>query len=120
MACRPCNIIKGKRVYKNYEDAKKYVLARREEMRMAWEAEHATPPLRHTRLEQLQVDEIRRHVGSPILARFVQYIAALTVNLSSSTLVLLTRWNGPLFLRVPSHYGSCGIVHLTFPMHQEV
>jgi hypothetical protein len=27
--CRPCNMIKGKRVYKNFEDAKKYVLAAR-------------------------------------------------------------------------------------------
>jgi 5-methylcytosine-specific restriction endonuclease McrA len=36
--CRPCNMIKGKRVYKDFEDAKKYVLARREAMRQAWEA----------------------------------------------------------------------------------
>jgi 5-methylcytosine-specific restriction endonuclease McrA len=41
--CRPCNIIKGKRVYKSFEDAKKYVLARREEMRKAWEGEHSRP-----------------------------------------------------------------------------
>ena len=41
--CRPCNMIKGKRVYKNFEDAKKYVLARREEMRKAWEAKHSRP-----------------------------------------------------------------------------
>ncbi len=38
--CRPCNMIKGKRVYKNFEDAKKYVVARREEMHKAWEAKH--------------------------------------------------------------------------------
>jgi 5-methylcytosine-specific restriction endonuclease McrA len=36
--CRPCNMIKGKRIYKDFEDAKKYVLARREAMRQAWEA----------------------------------------------------------------------------------
>jgi 5-methylcytosine-specific restriction endonuclease McrA len=36
--CRPCNTIKGTRVYKSFEDAKKYVLDRREEMRRAWEA----------------------------------------------------------------------------------
>ena len=36
--CRPCNTIKGTRVYKSLEDAKKYVLDRREEMRRAWEA----------------------------------------------------------------------------------
>jgi 5-methylcytosine-specific restriction endonuclease McrA len=36
--CRPCNTIKGTRVYKSLEDAKKYVLDRREEMRRTWEA----------------------------------------------------------------------------------
>jgi 5-methylcytosine-specific restriction endonuclease McrA len=41
--CRPCNMIKGKRVYKNFEDAKKYVLARRQEMRQAWETKRARP-----------------------------------------------------------------------------
>ena len=42
-SCRPCNMIKGKRVYKNFEDAKKYVLARREEMRQAWESKRSRP-----------------------------------------------------------------------------
>ena len=41
--CRPCNSIKGTRVYKGFEDAKKYVLARREEMRQAWETKHSRP-----------------------------------------------------------------------------
>ena len=41
--CRPCNMIKGKRVYTNFEDAKKYVLARREEMRQAWESKRSRP-----------------------------------------------------------------------------
>ena len=36
--CAPCNTIKGKRVYKSFEDAKEYVLARRAELRNAWEA----------------------------------------------------------------------------------
>jgi 5-methylcytosine-specific restriction endonuclease McrA len=36
--CRPCNMIKGKRIYKDFEDAKKNVLARREAMRRAWDA----------------------------------------------------------------------------------
>ena len=31
--CRPCNTIKGTRVYKTFEDAKKFVLAQREELR---------------------------------------------------------------------------------------
>jgi 5-methylcytosine-specific restriction endonuclease McrA len=44
--CRPCNMIKGKRVYKSFEDAKEYVLARREEMRQAWESKRARPAAR--------------------------------------------------------------------------
>ena len=30
-ACQPCNLIKGKRLFATHEDAKKYVVARREE-----------------------------------------------------------------------------------------
>ncbi len=41
--CRPCNMIKGKRVYKNFEDAKKYVLTKRAEMRQAWESKRSRP-----------------------------------------------------------------------------
>jgi 5-methylcytosine-specific restriction endonuclease McrA len=41
--CRPCNTIKGTRVYKSFEDAKKYVLDRREEMRRNWEASRVRP-----------------------------------------------------------------------------
>lgn len=36
--CRPCNIIKGRRVFGSFEKAKAYVLARREALRKAWEA----------------------------------------------------------------------------------
>jgi 5-methylcytosine-specific restriction endonuclease McrA len=32
-ACQPCNLIKGKRVYKSVQDAKEFVLAKREEWR---------------------------------------------------------------------------------------
>jgi 5-methylcytosine-specific restriction endonuclease McrA len=39
--CRPCNTIKGTRVYKNFDEAKKYVLAKREAMRQSWEAKHS-------------------------------------------------------------------------------
>lgn len=35
--CRPCNTIKGKRVYRSFDDAKAHVVARREELRKAWE-----------------------------------------------------------------------------------
>jgi 5-methylcytosine-specific restriction endonuclease McrA len=39
--CRPCNMIKGKRVYRDLEEAKAYVLARREDLRKAWETKTA-------------------------------------------------------------------------------
>src|ERR1700758_3464109 len=38
--CRPCNMIKGRRVYGSLEEAKAYVLARREELRKAWESQN--------------------------------------------------------------------------------
>jgi 5-methylcytosine-specific restriction endonuclease McrA len=44
--CRPCNMIKGKRVYRTFEEAQKYVLQRREELRHSWESKftrHAIP-----------------------------------------------------------------------------
>ena len=44
--CRPCNTIKGTRVYKSFEDAKKHVLAQRETMRHSWEAKRARPAAR--------------------------------------------------------------------------
>jgi 5-methylcytosine-specific restriction endonuclease McrA len=44
--CRPCNMIKGTRVYKSFEDAKKYVLARREDIRQAWESKRSHPVAR--------------------------------------------------------------------------
>jgi len=36
--CRTCNLIKGTRVYKNFEDAKAFVLSRRAQLRKNWEA----------------------------------------------------------------------------------
>jgi 5-methylcytosine-specific restriction endonuclease McrA len=36
-ACRPCNLIKGNHVFKDFEEAKAYVLRRREELRKEWE-----------------------------------------------------------------------------------
>ncbi len=44
--CRPCNMIKGTRVYANFDEAKKYVLAQREEMRHAWESKRGRPAAR--------------------------------------------------------------------------
>src|SRR5512137_2140063 len=44
--CHPCNKIKGTRVYANLEEAKTFVLARRVELRNAWEAKTARPMAR--------------------------------------------------------------------------
>jgi 5-methylcytosine-specific restriction endonuclease McrA len=41
--CRPCNMIKGKRVYGSLEEAKAYVLARRKDLRTAWELKKGLP-----------------------------------------------------------------------------
>jgi 5-methylcytosine-specific restriction endonuclease McrA len=41
--CRACNMIKGRRVYANFDEAKAHVLARREELRKAWESKTARP-----------------------------------------------------------------------------
>lgn len=41
--CRPCNTIKGTRVYKSLADAQKYVLARRDELRRTWEHKFGHP-----------------------------------------------------------------------------
>ena len=38
-ACQPCNLIKGKRIYKSLEDAKAYVVAKRAEWRQVFEAQ---------------------------------------------------------------------------------
>jgi 5-methylcytosine-specific restriction endonuclease McrA len=39
--CKPCNAIKGTRVYPSFEEAKKAVLGYREELRKSWEAKTA-------------------------------------------------------------------------------
>ncbi|MFZ0963355.1 MAG: HNH endonuclease signature motif containing protein [Terriglobia bacterium] len=39
-ACQPCNLLKGKRIYKSRQEAKEYVLAKREEWRQIYQ-EHA-------------------------------------------------------------------------------
>jgi 5-methylcytosine-specific restriction endonuclease McrA len=36
-ACRPCNRIKGSRVFASFEEAKAYVLRRRTELRSEWQ-----------------------------------------------------------------------------------
>lgn len=41
--CHSCNTLKGRRVYRNIEEAKSYVLAQREKLRKAWEARANAP-----------------------------------------------------------------------------
>ena len=41
--CRPCNAIKGTRVYANLDEARTFVLKNREELRKAWESKTARP-----------------------------------------------------------------------------
>ena len=36
-ACRPCNLLKGRRGFANFEAAKAHVLSKREELRKKWE-----------------------------------------------------------------------------------
>ena len=36
-ACRPCNVIKGNRLFKDFAEAKAFILARREELLKEWE-----------------------------------------------------------------------------------
>ena len=36
-ACRPCNLVKGRHHFHSFEEAKNYVLQRREEKRQEWE-----------------------------------------------------------------------------------
>jgi len=38
-ACRPCNLLKGHRVFPTLADAKAYILQRRSDLRKDWEAE---------------------------------------------------------------------------------
>lgn len=53
--CRPCNMIKGTRVYKNFNEAKEYVQERREELRRAWEAQFLEPASAPAVLEQVEL-----------------------------------------------------------------
>lgn len=41
--CTPCNTIKGTRVYASFDEAKKYILERREELRKGWELHRSQP-----------------------------------------------------------------------------
>ena len=47
--CRPCNMIKGKRVYASFDEARDYVLAQREALRKTWETKTASPAAKAAR-----------------------------------------------------------------------
>ena len=47
--CRPCNVLKGRRAFGDFEEAKAYVLEEREKLRKAWETRIPIPsPLKAT------------------------------------------------------------------------
>ena len=50
--CRSCNMIKGTRVYRSFDEAKAYVLAQREELRKAWEVRKTQPPTKTTKAQK--------------------------------------------------------------------
>jgi hypothetical protein len=41
--CRSCNMIKGTKIYRSFDEAKAYVLGQREELRKGWENRAAQP-----------------------------------------------------------------------------
>lgn len=41
--CRSCNMIKGTKIYRSFDEAKAYVLAQREELRKGWENRGTLP-----------------------------------------------------------------------------
>jgi HNH endonuclease len=41
--CRSCNMIKGTRVYRSFDEAKSFVLAERDRLRKAWEEKNSKP-----------------------------------------------------------------------------
>lgn len=50
--CRSCNMIKGTRVYRSFEEAKAYVLAQREELRKGWEVRKTQPPAKSAKAQK--------------------------------------------------------------------
>ena len=54
--CRPCNLIKGRRLFGSFEEAKAHVLARREELRKAW-ARHTERNPKLTTARTLETEE---------------------------------------------------------------
>jgi len=51
-ACRPCNVVKGNRVFDSFEEAKAHVLKRRADLHMEWEARMAQLRAKNTATAQ--------------------------------------------------------------------
>ena len=41
--CRPCNTLKGRHIFKTFAEARAFVLARRQELRTAWQSQKRQP-----------------------------------------------------------------------------
>src|SRR5260370_34902080 len=70
--CGPCNTIKGTRIYKNFYEAKEYVLAQREELRKAWDANQARPPARAPKAKRKIANVARPTDASGIDVEFLR------------------------------------------------
>lgn len=46
-ACRACNLLKGKKIFNNFEEAKSYVVKRRSELQKDWAARMEKLQLKH-------------------------------------------------------------------------
>jgi hypothetical protein len=50
--CRSCNMIKGTRIYRSFEEAKAYVLGQRAELRKAWEIKKTAPLIKSAKAQK--------------------------------------------------------------------
>jgi hypothetical protein len=57
--CRSCNMIKGKRIYRSFDEARQYVLRRREELRQSWESATTQQPAPQGKTDEAPATEIR-------------------------------------------------------------
>ena len=53
--CRPCNVIKGRRLFGSFAEAKAYVLARRDVLRKAWKSLAKPTPAARTPKNRLKL-----------------------------------------------------------------
>jgi hypothetical protein len=72
--CRSCNMIKGKHIYRSFDEAKAFVLKRREELRKAWEGKGVHPAVAKTakapeELPQAAAPEKAKAAAASVLSR---------------------------------------------------